>query len=235
MYSRIRELRSVEAVLLAKIAVKSVIRASFLIFSVFVSNSVYAAADLHQILTNVRGIIVPLTSMLMVISFVIGIFLIFRALGLMKKFGINVAMHQSNDDGGLSKPLSYLIVGAILIYLPTTTDFMMNSIFSSYNSIFGYGGSINYSALGDGASLMSYSGGTSFEQNWADLAKTLVLYIQFLGFISFIKGWLMLSKAGNPHAQQGQIGKGITHVVGGIGLINIVGVFNILRNTVFGA
>lgn len=198
----------------------------------FLNSDAAQAADLHQILRNVRGIIVPLTGMVLVISFVFGVFLIFRALGLMKKFGMMQSMHT--QPGELSGPLTYLVVGSILIYLPTSTDYMMNSLFETTNSIFNIQGTVNYQALGQGASILGYSSGSSLDQYWLDLANTLILYIQFLGFLSFVKGWFILSKAGNPGGQPGHITKGITHVIGGIGLINIVGVVNILRNTVFG-
>lgn len=199
---------------------------------IFISNAAYAA-DIHQVLRNVRGVIVPLTSMVLVVSFVFGIFLIFRALGLMKKFGMMQSMHT--QPGELSGPLGYLVVGAILIYLPTSTDYMMNSLFETTNSMFGGSNSINYQAMGQGSSLLGYSGGSGFEQNWVDLANTLILYMQFLGFVSFVRGWFILSKAGNPGLQPGTITKGFTHVLGGVALINIVGVVNILKNTIYGS
>lgn len=226
-YSQIRVFLSVS--ILSNL--KTLIQNGALGLLLFLFSEAAFAADIHQILRNVRGIIVPLTSMVLVISFVFGIFLIFRALGLMKKFGMMQSMQT--QPGELSGPLGYLVVGAVLIYLPTSTDYMMNSLFETANSIFDTN-SVNYQALGQGSSLIGYASGSSFDQYWVDLANTLVLYIQFLGFLSFVRGWFILSKAGAPGLQPGTISKGLTHVLGGVGLINIVGVVNILKNTIYG-
>lgn len=223
-YSRVRVLPSVKTL-------KTLFLSALGWLILFSFSSPVYADDFHSILNNLQRIIAPLTAMVMVICFCFGIFLIFRALGLMKKFGNMQNMHSTPGD--LSGPLTYLVVGAILIYLPTSSEYMMNSLFGTVDSVFS-GGSINYQALGTGASLISYSGSGSLGQYWADLANTLILFIQFLGFLSFVKGWFILSKAGNPGNQPGSMTKGMTHVIGGVGLINIVGVIDILKNTVFG-
>lgn len=197
------------------------------------SSNVYAASDLPTILANVRRVIVPLTSMLLMISFVIGIAMIFSALAKMKKFGMMMTM--MSQPGELGGPLVGIIVGAVLVYLPTSTNFLMNSLFSSANSIFGGAGGINYQAMGQGASLLSYSGSGGLNSLWADLANTLVLFIQFLGFVSFIKGMLILSKSATPGHQPGTFSKGLTHVIGGVVLINFIGAVNVLKNTVYGS
>ncbi len=187
--------------------------------------------DLQTILTNVSNIIVPLTAMVLMISFASGIYMIFHALTEMKKFG-TVSMGQA-QPGELSGPLMQLIIGAVLIYLPTSTDTMMNSIFSTSASIFG-SGSINYQNLGTGSTLLGYAGGDSFSQQWASLANTLVLYIQFIGLLSMIKGWFILSKAGGQGAQPGSVARGFTHVIGGVIAMNFIGAVNVISNTIFG-
>ncbi len=172
--------------------------------------------------------------MLLMISFVAGIFFIFRALGLMKKFGVNVSMMSQGESGQLSVPLVYLVIGAALIYLPTTSDTLMNSLFGATNSIFG-GGGINYQALSQGSSILSYSSGVGLSQYWMDLSNTLFLYLQFLGFVSFIRGLFMLSKIGHASGgQQGGFAKGLTHIIGGLCLVNIYGLISILQNTILG-
>lgn len=193
------------------------------------SDPVYAATDIHTVLTNLQRIIAPLTLMVLIISYVAGIFFIFRAIILMKKFG------SGQQGGELSHPFMYLVVGTILIFLPSATSVTMTSLFGQTANIFS-GNVVNYGSMGQGQSLMSYSAssGGGIGQQWTDLANTLVLYMQFLGFLSFVKGWFLVSKAAAPGSQGGNISKGITHIIGGIGLINIVGVVNIFRNTIWG-
>lgn len=200
---------------------------SLFVFMCLLSDNAFALADITTIMTNISRVFAPLTLMVLMISYVAGIFFIFRSLVLFKKFG----MGQSQGDMG--QPLLYLAVGTVLIFLPTTTDVTMNSLFGQTRSIFS--GNVNYSALGTGQSLMSYGNSSSIGNQWASFANTLVLYMQFLGFISFVKGWFIIAKSHSPSQQGGGVSKGITHIIGGIALINIVGVANIVSATIWGS
>lgn len=199
------------------------------------SENAYAAVDLQTALTNLSNIIVPLTGVVLMCSYIGGIMLIFNGLMLMKKFGqVGTATAQPGELGG---PLMKIIIGAILIYLPTSTDTFLNSLFSTAGTIFGDGGTTNlqtYQSLGVGASLLGYLGGDTLSQQWQSLANTLVLYIQFLGLLSFVKGWFILSHSVGQGAQQGSFAKGLTHIIGGIIAINFVGVVNIINNSIMG-
>lgn len=197
------------------------------------TNSVHAV-DLQTILTNISNVIGPLTGMVLMISYVAGVYMIFHGINGMKKMGnMTSASHQS-QPGEMSGPLLHIIVGAVLIYLPTSTDTFMNTIFSTNASIFSGGGSFNYKNMGEGASLIGYMPGDSIGQQWASIANTLVLYIQFLGLLSFIKGWFLISKSAGPGAQPGNFTKGMTHIIGGIVAINFIGAVNIISNTIYG-
>lgn len=192
-----------------------------------------ATSDLPTVLRNLRRVIKPLTVLILACSFTMGVFFILKGILMMKKFG--VIAHGQAQPGDLGGPLTYLIIGAILLYLPTSTDILMNSIFGSTKSIFG-GGGINYQELGTGQTLLGYTGSSTLERQWADLANTLVLFIQLLGFLSFLKGWLIMSKIATPGgSQQGGVAKGLTHIIGGVVAINFVGVVKILKNTIYGS
>lgn len=189
--------------------------------------------DIQAILTNVSNIIVPLTALVLTISFVAGVFFIFQALVALKNAGQNVGTSSQSQTGEMSGPLLKLCIGAILIYLPSSTDALTNSLFNTGSSLFG-SGSINYQNLGVGSTLLSYGGGNSFGQQWASLANTLVLYIQFIGLLSMLKGWFILAESTGHGAQQGTVGKGFTHVIGGIIAMNFVTAMTIINNTIFG-
>jgi hypothetical protein len=198
----------------------------------FVSENAYAAPDLQTILNNVSKIIVPLTALVLLFSYIGGVWMIIHALTMMKKFG-NMSMQA--QPGELGGPLIQLCVGAVLIYLPTSTDTFMTSLFGASDSIFGSGsGGVNYSNVGSGSELLGYLPTDSFAQQWASMANTLVLYIQFVGFLSFVKGWFILSKSGGQGAQQGSVAKGVTHILGGLVAINFIAAVNIISNTIFG-
>lgn len=191
-----------------------------------------AAPDLQTILTNISNIIVPLTAMVLLISYAAGAWMIIRALILLKNVG-NISTSHQAQPGEMGKPLMLLVVGAVLCYLPTSTDALTNSLFSTGASIFG-NGSINYQNLGTGATLLNYyPGGDTFGQQWQALANTLVLYIQFVGLLAMIKGWFILSHAAGQGGQQDAVAKGFTHIIGGIIAMNFVQAMNVLYNTIF--
>jgi intracellular multiplication protein IcmC len=197
----------------------------------FVSENAYAAPDIQTILNNLSRIIVPLTLLVLMCSYVGGVWMIIHALTMMKKFG-NMSMQA--QPGELGGPLVQLVVGAVLIYLPSSTDIITSSLFGSSNSIFDSGGGVNYSNVGYGSEILGYLPTDSFAQQWAAMANTLVLYIQFVGLLSFVKGWFILSKSAGHGAQQGSVAKGVTHILGGIVAINFIAASNIIYNTIFG-
>lgn len=224
----------VRALLSARKFIRPLIRFGFALFVFLLSDNAYA--DLQQVLTRLSSIIVPLTSLVLVFSYIAGVTFIFKGIVLFKKFG-TTGMSQA-QPGEFSGPLMKIIIGAILIYLPTSTDILMNSLFSTGSNIFSTGsvaGLSDYTSLsGAGSSLLGYGTGDSLSATWQSLADTLVLYIQFLGLISFLKGWFIMSHSTGQGAQPGNFSKGMTHVIGGIIALNFVGVVNIINSTIYG-
>jgi intracellular multiplication protein IcmC len=125
-----------------------------------------------------------------------------------------------------------LLVGSVLIYLPSSTDLMLNSLFNTGTTLFGGSATFNYQNLGEGASILNYGNTSSFDAQWAALANTLVLYCQFFGFLSFVRGWFILSKSAGQGAQPGSFGKAMAHIIGGALLINLIEVTELIRNTI---
>jgi intracellular multiplication protein IcmC len=189
--------------------------------------------DIQAVLTNISNIIVPLTALTLTISFMTGVFFIFQGLMALKNAGQNIGTATQSQTGEMSGPMMKLLIGAILIYLPSSTDTLSNSLFNTGSSLFG-SGSISYQNLGVGSTLLGYGGGNSFGQQWASLANTLVLYIQFIGLLSMLKGWFILAESAGHNAQQGTVAKGFTHVIGGIIAMNFVTAITVINNTIFG-
>jgi hypothetical protein len=59
--------------------------------------------------------------------------------------------------------------------------------------------------------------------------RGVLIFIQMIGYIAFIRGWLML----NQHAQgkDGMMGRALTHLFGGVAAINIGFTAKMLANT----
>ncbi len=195
------------------------------------SSPAHAVLDLQDMLQNLRSVLGPLITLLLIISYTAGIFMMFRGLSLLKSFGTA----SQNRPGEFIGPIVYIIVGTVLVYLPSATDVLTSTIFGAGTtpSVVD-GGTINLNAQGSAsAQLLSYAP-VAIEGQWADLVDTIILYVQFIGFLAFIRGWFIVSHAGQPGAQPGSIPKGVTHIIGGLVAVNFLPIAEVLNNTVFG-
>jgi intracellular multiplication protein IcmC len=192
-------------------------------------NNAYAAIDLSTALRNLRDLVIPLTQLLLAFSFVAGIYMIWHAVIMMKKFGAMTNMQS--QPGEFTGPLAYLIIGAILVWIPSTSNILTSSIFGDKAAQLFTSTSFDYSAMGSGSELLAYASGSSLQAQWTAIADTLVLYIQFIGFVAFIRGWLIVAKASQTGAQHGSMSKGVTHIIGGIIAINFVQFVHLLEAT----
>ena len=200
--------------------------------ALFLCASPVWAVDFSQLMINLAKPIGPLTGLAFMISFVIGFIFIFRGIGLFKKFGMQ---HNMMNPGEVAGPLMFVFVGTVLMYLPYTADVSIKTIFGENSTLLFYGTTgltqqQRYERLGSGEELLSFTT-VSFQDQWVTLANTVVLYIQFIGIIAFIKGWVIMAKSGNPGVQPGSISKGITHIVGGIIAVNFVTAVDVIRET----
>jgi hypothetical protein len=84
-------------------------------------------------------------------------------------------------------------------------------------------------AMGDGptAILMPSSGG--FGASSAAALQGVFLFIRLVGYIAFIRGWLLLNQGGQ--GKDGVIARGLTHIMGGVAAINVVETAKVLANT----
>lgn len=196
------------------------------------SDTALALPDLTTVLKNIQNVIQPITALICVFSYIGGVFMIFKAIIKLKKMG-GLGTQMALQPGELITILVNLLVGAVLLYIPTSSEILSNSLLGESRSLFGGRGSIDYSSLGTGADIMQY-GSSNTNAQWQEVANTLVLYIQFFGFISFIKGWFMLSHLGAQGTQAGTGTKAIVHIIGGVIAMNFVQFMTILRNTIMG-
>lgn len=187
--------------------------------------------DVQDMLENAADVLNPAMGMLLAFSFVMGVFFIVKGLMMLRSFSIPLT--QATKPGELSGPLVYIFVGAVLLYIPTSTDVLTQTLFGKETGIFeGSGGLEQMGSASD--QLMGYGVSTSVESHWATMIDTIVLYMQFIGFLAFMRGWLLIAHAGQPGVQPGTISRGMVHIVGGILAINFLPLANIVINTLIG-
>lgn len=174
-----------------------------------------ASFSLDTAITNLGAAFGDLKQLIVAISYITGAFLVVRGLMMYKIFATQTM--ASANKGEFAGPLVFIIVGAILIYFPSTLDTSLTTVFGS-------------KALQSPADFIGYKSLTKVQQ-FKTLGDVIVKYIYLIGLIAFLRGWIILAKMGHSGAQPGSVGKGIMHIIGGIMLINIVATMNILAQT----
>lgn len=193
--------------------------------------------DVQDMLQNLQKILNPTLGLLMGISFIIGVVFVLRGLILLRSFSL--PMNQATRPGELSGPLISILVGTIMIYIPTSTDVISNTFFGSgLPSIFPGSTSGTFvpriENLGRASDQIMGYAPQALEGQWATLIDTVVFYMQFIGFLAFMRGWIIIAQAGQHHGQPGTMSRGLIHIVGGILAINFLPLVNAITNTIGG-
>lgn len=150
----------------------------------------------ETILANLAQQMPWLMKMVTAIAYVMGMYFIVFAILRLKQFGEQRTM--MSPEHGLTGPIVYLTVGALLIFLPSAVQVGMSTFWTNPNP-YGY---------------------LQHQNQWAQFINICFVIVQFIGVIAFIRGLVILSHLGR-HAQPGTLGRGITHIIGGIFCINI--------------
>ncbi len=117
-----------------------------------------------------------------------------------------------NEGGGNARfvvPSAYLLTGIGLLFLPSLIDAFSTTLFGTQDNVLAYS-----------------------QNNQYDIYSSMVIIIQTIGFIWFIRGCVLLSHASQPqHGQEGSKGlgpKGLTFIIGGLFAINFYSTVDML-------
>ena len=167
--------------------------------------------DLSEMMKNLDQSLKSILIFVFGFSYVLGTTFIIRCVFRLKQYGDSRTMMSSNTS--VKEPLLLLLVGAIFYYIPTGIRLLLNTTFGS-------------------DSPLSYTDLTAQGSVSSQTAISIIHLVQVIGLISFIKGWYSLSKLGAQGGGQGNtFGKSVTHIVGGLLAINIVGTMNVVTTT----
>ncbi|WP_342220705.1 hypothetical protein [Rickettsiella endosymbiont of Miltochrista miniata] len=142
------------------------------------------------------------------LAYLMGIAFIFRGVYQLKVYGDLRTMMSVQTN--FKATMMVFFAGTALLYAPTAFKSMMLSTFATTDVTdpMGYGQVHNLSTL-----LASHA---------------VLLFVQLIGTISFIKGWVSLTHVSNPNGRS-SMGKAVTHIVAGLLAINIEGTKEILK------
>jgi intracellular multiplication protein IcmC len=174
-----------------------------------------------NVLANVANTLIPVEKLITGAAYLIGCAFLFKAIYSLKAYGESRTMMSNNQS--MKEPAVYLIVGALLIYFPSTLKMVMQSTF-------GYENVLQYAPVNSSNQALDALFGSG-----SAVGQPICLIIQVIGIVAFVRGWVLVAKSASQGQPPGGTGKGLMHVFGGILAINIVGTLNLINNTLYGA
>lgn len=163
-----------------------------------VNASAGTMADIGQMFANGTNTWVAAIRLIRIIAYVIGAYLIVASIMNLPK--------TSDPQSGITikNPIIMFSVGVILFTVMGTLDVVTTTM-----------------AMGSGAGdalLDKVNGGTG---PMAAAVTGVLTFIRMIGYIAFIRGWLMLNQYSGRQAQPGMMSRGLTHIIGGVAAINV--------------
>ena len=144
--------------------------------------------------------------------YVLGMGMTVAALYKLKVYGELRTMMATQTS--LKEPIAALIAATVFLYIPSALKTMMNTTFG-YTDI----------------TPLSYI--SSELSDYKQTVQAVLGWVQIIGLISFIRGWHFITQAAQHGraAMGGGMGKGLTHIFGGLLAMNIAGTKEIIWNT----
>lgn len=172
-----------------------------------------------DVLTNLANSLIPVENLITGAAYLMGIGFAIKAFFTLKSHGEQRS--SPSGLGNMKEAIVYMLVASALLYFPSTFEALMNTTFG-YSSVLAYS---------QNPYLVGVLGTNSA------VGSSIALIVQIVGLFAFIKGWVMIARgaSGGQGHQQGQTGKGLMHVFGGILAMNIIGTLEVITNTLYGA
>ena len=175
----------------------------------FYTQAVHAdVPTLDSVIQRLTDNIPQLIQLLTAFAYVFGTYFVIIGVMEMKHFGESRGM--MSQEHGIKKPILYFVIGAALIYLPSSVKTGMQTLWLTPNP-------------------MAYV--VEKGNPWSQLIGNSFLILQFIGLIAFIRGLIILTQLGGHGGQQGTFAKGMTHIIGGILCINMYDTINMILAT----
>lgn len=141
------------------------------------------------------------------ISIILGLSITLGGIFQFKKYGETRTMMSAQHSA--AGPLAMVIAGGALLTLPS------------------FIGSALLTFWGNNISPLNYSDSIG---GYAALLPAILMFVRLIGVGSFIRGLVLLSRAGGHQAQPGTLAKAIIHIVGGILCLHVGATLNLLAD-----
>lgn len=175
------------------------------------ANNAATGNTINEMMTALQKNLPSVVRLIIAIGYVMGLWLIYSALYTLKIYGDSRTMMSSNVS--FATPLFKLLLGVLLLLMPKT---VMVSV---------------YSLWGVGTSILEYPELSAGMQPWQPAINGAVALIRVMGYISFLRGFMVLAKSTQQGAQPGTRGKGLLHIAGGLLAINLLGTISVIQRS----
>jgi intracellular multiplication protein IcmC len=162
---------------------------------------------LDGVFSNFQGSSIALANLVQLSTYAMGIFFVLSSIFKFAQLGSNPQMSPK-------VPLTMFVVGICLFALPSALVVVQETM--------AMGGG------GPGDMLVSTS--ATLGQMTKKGIEGLLWFIRLIGYIAFVRGWLLLNQAGQ--GKDGALGRGLTHIFGGVAAINAKLTAEILANSI---
>lgn len=168
-----------------------------------------SSTDITKMLANLETSLPDIRRFITAVAFLMGFVMFCSGIARLKIFGMQRTMMPVQAH--LAATFGKLIVGVMLISLPTWLKISTYTFF----------GTTYFNTVTTGL----------FPADFAAAEHAMFELLAVIGLVSFVRGLFLLKNAVQQNAPQGTMGKGVIFLVGGLFLVNIGGVFDIIKNT----
>lgn len=154
--------------------------------------------DIATMLINLSNDLPNFMRLITAFAYVMGFYFVVKGLMEFKHFAEMRSM--MSQEHGIMKPISFLVAGSLLIYLPATVQTGLSTFWTNPTP---------YQYISDAA------------DTWGQLLNAVFMVIQLIGVIAMIRGIIMLTHLGGHGGHQGGFGKALTFIVAGLLCINV--------------
>ncbi len=157
------------------------------------------AVSIGSMIENIAATIPDLMQLTTAIAYILGFYMVIMGVIGLKKFG--EARTMMSSEASVKGPIVELLVGAALIYLPSSVSSGMTTFWTN---------------------PAPYAYMTTETDPWHQFYQACFLIIQLVGTIAFIRGLIIMSNAAHGHGRgEAGFGRGVAHMVGGIFCIDM--------------
>jgi len=172
----------------------------------FASSSHAQGTNLASMFSNAVSSIEQVLDLVQYSGYLIGLFLIIGAAYKLAQLG------QGDGRITVKTPLVMFLVGVSIFALTGSVAIMTETL-----------------AMGSGPGDLLAPSASGMDATMSQALQGVMLFIRLVGYIAFIRGFLLLNQYGQ--GKEGVLGKGLIHIFGGVAAINVGITAQILANT----